>query len=106
MFLEENRLAGASLTETHAGPAVAGLSCVAGGLVSNLILVENDPLIYAIWHCCVHHADEFIRRVTDIAVTVEAWKKAREFMSVPFSDAAALDFACAGLVLNRCSFSG
>jgi hypothetical protein len=39
-----------------------------------------------VWHCCVHHADEFIRRVTDIAVTVEAWKTAREFMSVPFSE--------------------
>lgn len=106
-FLRENLLWGRELVEPYAGSASLSLALLRSGAVSNAVLVERDPLLYAFWKQVKQDPDALCRRLRGVSVTLATWRRMQKFLVVDRpSQADTLDLATACVFLNRTNFSG
>lgn len=102
----------ASLLETHAGGAGAGLFLRQSGAAQNLWLNDLDPVIANLWKCITNPnlAREVINIIKNTQPTTELFKRQKQHLINyrKHSTAFEIDFITAGfsLIFNRCSFSG
>ena len=100
-----NHLKDVTLVEPYAGGAGASIKLLLEGKVSQLILNDLNPAIYAFWWSVLNRSDELVKRINKTPVTIDEWKKQRAIsrrndVSKPIS----LGFST--LYLNRCNRSG
>lgn len=106
-FLEANGINSPHLFEVFAGGASLSLSLLADRAVSEVTLVEKDPLVYAFWKCVKDAPSDLCERVWTIEPTLQVWQR-----FLPYRDAKdvraypLLDLAAAGLFFNRVNYSG
>lgn len=102
--IRENGLAGCTYVEPFAGGAGAGLGLLVSGQVSNVVINDLDPSIYAFWRLLVDDPDDLISRIRSVPLTVKEWRKQKEVYSTSSSDLADRGFAT--FYLNRTNRSG
>ena len=106
-IIKENFLLDATLIEPYAGGASISLAMLGRGAVSNIVLVERDPLLYAFWKSVITEPDKLCSRIRRIPVTLATWKRFQKYQSpsaLKRYDTVELGFA--GLFFNRTNFSG
>lgn len=105
--LRDNLLNDCTLYEPYAGGASITLSMISRELISNAVLIEKDPLLYAFWQCVFRHPEAICERIHNSDVTVQTWI---DFQCFKDPDALKkydlLDLGFAGLFFNRTNFSG
>ena len=107
--IEENLLGGCTFYEPYAGGASVSLELLRLGFISDAVLIEKDPLVFAFWWCVFNAADELCAAIQVCPVTMDTWKELQPARSVadPFnSDYSLLQLGIAGLFFNRTNFSG
>jgi DNA adenine methylase len=89
--------------EPFAGGAAVSIGLLEHGHVPRIALADADPLIAAFWQTVFDPKDsvKLANRVLEAEITVEQWRRLREWSPVDRVDQA---FKC--LFLNRTSFSG
>ena len=64
-----------TLVEPFAGGAIAGLSIAAERLVDQVVLIERDPAVAALWELIIHgtelEADELFQKILDFDMTTQ-----------------------------------
>jgi DNA adenine methylase len=104
-IITENRLEGSIYAELYAGGAGAALSLLYWEYVSKLYLNDADPCIYAVWRSILDHTDEFCKRIRDVALTTDEWKKQKAIYT-NYAENSILDIGFATFYLNRTNRSG
>ena len=103
--IKRNGLNGCRYLEPFAGGAGAALQLLADGVVSELILNDADPRIYAFWFAALNEPERFADAILSTPLSVDEWKRQREICSQEnHGDQFELGFAT--FYLNRCNRSG
>lgn len=105
-ILAKNDLHDGAFVEPFAGGAGASLQLMFDELVSEIVLNDADPRIYAFWRAVVNQTDQLIQRVRRVRVTMATWRRCRSIYDGSPSGRRQLDLAFATLFLNRCNRSG
>lgn len=107
--IEENYLNGCTFYEPFAGGASVSLELLRLGFISNAVLVEKDPLVYAFWSCVFNQTDALCAAVDACPVSMETWiqlQPTREITDPADRRYTLLQLGMAGLFFNRTNFSG
>ena len=107
--IEESLLSGCTLYEPYAGGASVSLDLLRLGFISNAVLVERDPLVYAFWRCVFDDTDRLCAAIEACPVTLDTWHRlnpVRDVDKAPSADYTLLQLGVAGLFFNRTNFSG
>ncbi|CAJ2777656.1 putative DNA methyltransferase [Burkholderia pseudomallei] len=107
--IEENYLNGCTFYEPFAGGASVSLELLRLGFISNAVLVERDPLVYAFWWCVFNITEDLCAAVEACPVTMETWAQlqaTREVVYPADGRFTILQLGVAGLFYNRTNFSG
>lgn len=102
--LRENRLAGCTYVEPFAGGAGAGMSLLVTGQVSNVVINDLDPAIYAFWRLLLEDSATLINFIHEVPLTVTEWRRQKAAYSMKEGDWRALGLAT--FYLNRTNRSG
>lgn len=105
-ILVNNDLHDGILVEPFAGGAGASLRLLFDEVVSELILNDADPRVYAFWRAVLNQTDELVERIEKTPITIEQWRKCRQVYDAGVSRQRQLDIAFAVFFLNRCNRSG
>ncbi|MDP8289663.1 MAG: DNA adenine methylase [Candidatus Susulua stagnicola] len=92
------------LVEPYAGGAGAALSLLFAGQVNRIIINDFDSAIYAFWKTALSDSEYLIKRVLEVKITIEEWKRQKEIYNRALSSDHELAFAT--LFLNRTNRSG
>jgi len=103
--LSVNGLQDGVYVEPYAGGAGAALNLLFAEHVRCIVLNDIDPCVHAFWNAVLHRKDDFTRRLREIPVTIEEWKRQREIYSNHASHSR-IKVAVATFYLNRCNHSG
>jgi DNA adenine methylase len=104
-IITENRLEGSVYGEPYAGGAGASLSLLYWEYVSKLYLNDADPCIYAVWRSILDHTEEFCKRIGDVPLSIDEWKKQKTIYT-NYGQNSTLDVGFATFYLNRTNRSG
>ncbi|WP_217432405.1 DNA adenine methylase [Pandoraea capi] len=107
--IEENYLNGCTFYEPFAGGASVSLELLRLGFVSDAVLVEKDPLVYAFWWCVFNQTDSLCAAVDTCPVSMETWlelQPTRDIANPADGRYTLLQLGVAGLFFNRTNFSG
>lgn len=102
--IRENGLAGCTYVEPFAGGAGAGLNLLVTGQVSEVVINDLDPAIYAFWTSLVTDPEAMITRIKDVALDVKEWRRQKRIYASDDADVEARGFAT--FYLNRTNRSG
>ena len=102
-FTEENKDK-IILVEPYAGGAGAALSLLFAGQVNRIIINDFDSAIYAFWKSVLFDSEYLIKRVLEVKITIEEWKRQKEIYNRALIPNRELAFAT--LFLNRTNRSG
>lgn len=106
-LLQANNLNDCTFFEPYAGSAAVGLDLLQRGRIRRLVLCEKDILLYAFWECVFRDTDTLCERIDQTEITIETWHQQTRYRDMTLlSQANLIDFAFAGLYLNRTNFSG
>lgn len=100
-----NDLKDVVLVEPYAGGAGASIKLLVQKKVSQLILNDLDPAIYAFWWSVVNRADALIEKIEKTPISIKEWKIQRE-ISRQNDTSNLLSLGFSTLYLNRCNRSG
>jgi len=92
------------LVEPYAGGAGAALSLLFAGQVNRIIINDFDSAIYAFWKSALFDSEYLIKRVLEVKITIEEWKRQKEIYNRALSSDREVAFAT--LFLNRTNRSG
>lgn len=101
-----NDLHDGTIVEPFAGGAGASLRLMFDEVVSELILNDADPRIYAFWRAVLNQTDALVRQIETTPVTMSKWRKCRSIYDGAVSRQRQLDIAFSTFFLNRCNRSG
>ncbi|MDN7724985.1 DNA adenine methylase [Burkholderia gladioli] len=107
--IEENYMNGCTLYEPFAGGASVSLELLRLGFITNAVLIERDPLVYAFWWCALNIPDELCAAISACPVTMETWTQlqpTRDVSQPADGRFTILQLGVAGLFFNRTNFSG
>jgi DNA adenine methylase len=107
--IEEHFLAGCRFIEPYAGGASVSLELLRLGFISEAVLVERDPLVYAFWQCVFNDTDALCAAVEATPVTIDTWnllQPLRDITTPRTRKYSMLQLGVAGLFFNRTNFSG
>jgi DNA adenine methylase len=98
---------GYPLIEPYAGSSAVSLALLNAEIVSDITLVERDPLVFSLWSAIISHTDELLEKFLDLPITIETWHRLRPLLAEENpSNNNVVDLALAGLFFNRSNFSG
>lgn len=106
-LLISNNIQGCKFYEPYAGSAVVGLELLKKNVISELVLVEKDILVYSFWKCVFNHSEDLCSRIEESKINIETWHTLEPLRKASSpNDATILDLGFAGLFFNRTNFSG
>lgn len=105
--LKVNDLQGCRLYEPYAGSAAVGLQMLSRGLVSDVLLIEADPLVFSFWKSVVECPAQLCESIEEIPVTLDTWHMLLPLRSVQTPlEYPILQLGLACLFYNRTNYSG
>ncbi|WP_288999040.1 DNA adenine methylase [uncultured Psychrobacter sp.] len=104
-LIKENGLIGCKYIEPYAGGAGLALRLLYEEYVSEIILNDYDPLVYAFWKTCQIKPQELIEWVENVPINIDSWFFYREILKNADVHKE-FDLAKAFLFLNRTNISG
>ncbi len=104
-FIETNGLRECRYFEPFAGGAGAALRLLREGVVSELLLNDLDPKIYAFWQAILNEHERFADAIMSVELNVNQWRKQKEICLQPTLHST-FDLGFATFYLNRCNRSG
>lgn len=104
-LIEVNGLAGCDYVEPYAGGAGVALDLLFSGMASKIHLNDACTSLYAFWWSVLNATDEFCRRITEIPLTVEEWRRQRDILRHE-REHSPLEVGFSFFYLNRCNRSG
>lgn len=104
-IIEHNRIGHYTYVEPFAGGFGVALKLFFNEKVRRLIINDLDRSIYAFWHSILNESEELIKRVLDVNVTIEEWKRQKEIQENK-KTASLLDLGFSTFFLNRTNRSG
>jgi len=103
-LIKLNKLVKPVYVEGYAGGASLGLSLLFNDVVSEIVLNDIDPAIYAFWKAVTTQGTEFIELLDSTPITTDEWLRQRAIYNDTASDLLSLGFAT--FYLNRTNYSG
>jgi len=104
-LLTHNKIDSGCYIEPYAGGAGAAFYLLKEKKVSQVIINDADPAIYAFWWSVLNDTDRLIKLVTDTPVTMASWERCKEVLSKnETTDLTLLGFST--FFLNRTNRSG
>lgn len=100
-----NRLGDRLLAEPYAGGAGASLTLLYLEKASRIAINDADPAIHAFWWSLTHRYNSLIRMVEDTPVSIDEWRRQRDFYRKP-GRKSRLELGFSAFYLNRCNRSG
>lgn len=104
-LMRHNEISGGCYVEPYAGGAGAALHLLLMGYVSNIVINDIDPAIYAFWWAVLNDTDRMLTKLRSTPVTLEERERQLDIYSRP-SEHSLTDLGFATLFLNRTSRSG
>ena len=104
-LLRLNGLNGCRYIEPYAGGSSLALSLLIGGHVSEILLNDLDPAVYAFWSVVLKRNKDLRDLVRATPVTPDEWHRQKELYRQGCS-AGTLEFGFATFFLNRTNYSG
>lgn len=104
-IIEINNLSGGTYIEPFAGGCGLALKLLLNNDVSQIVINDLDPSIFAIWFSILNDTDEMNKFVMETPITVDEWQRQKAVYNNP-TDFSQLDLAKATLFLNRTNVSG
>ncbi len=103
--IDLNGLRGCSYFEPYAGGAGAALKLLDAGAVSDIRINDADVRICAFWRAALRDTERFARRVEEVPLTMDEWRRQKEICANPgrYGD---FDTGFAAFYMNRCNRSG
>jgi len=101
-----NQLHDGTIIEPFAGGAGASLRLMFDEIVSQLVLNDADPRLYAFWRAVLNQTEQLVRLIETTPLTMEQWQKCSAVYNSAPSRTRQLDLAFAVFYLNRCNRSG
>ena len=106
-FIEFNKINNDSvLIEPYAGSCSASFSAITKKLVRSAVLIEQDPLIFAFWHCVFNDTSNLVQKINELDVSLDTWYEFQKYRNARCMEYSVLKMAVAGLFYNRTNFSG
>ena len=99
--LVSNDLRPGLFCEPFVGGASVSLELLHGDLVERIAIGDSDPMVAAFWQTVFEDTDWLCRRIQDIDVDLDTWKRMK---TARWRSRRSLALAC--LFLNRTSFNG
>ncbi|HPH05803.1 MAG TPA: DNA adenine methylase [Methylotenera sp.] len=104
-LLKHNNISNGTYVEAYAGGAGAAMYLLINKHVSNIIINDIDPAIYAFWDSILNNTDNFINLIDSALFTIDEWESQREiYRGKLITDKLTLGFAA--FYLNRTNRSG
>lgn len=103
-LLRENDLFYGSYVEPFAGGAGIAWKLLLDNYVSDVVINDIDPSVYAFWAAVLRHADDLCERIDRTEVTIDEWRRQREVQTQ--SRPRLMDLAFSTFFLNRTNRSG
>lgn len=105
--IEDNGLCGGTYFEPFAGGAGAGLRLLREKVVSEIVLNDVDPGVFAFWRAVLDKPDRFRKEIRAVPVDVDEWKKQKQIATDDrHRSEMSFELGFATFYLNRCSRSG
>lgn len=101
----ENGLAGGHYVEPYAGGAGVAMELLVSGSATHIHLNDSCKRVFSFWKAILSHTEEFCRRISRAALTVNEWKRQREILRSR-EDVGVIDLGFSVFYLNRCNRSG
>ena len=92
--------------EPFAGGAGAAIALLLRGRVSEIVVNDLDPAMWALWESMVNDAERFQRLVRETPVTLDEWRKQKQIYALGLDGADTLALGFATFFLNRTNRSG
>ncbi|PPD55405.1 MAG: DNA methyltransferase [Methylotenera sp.] len=104
-LLEHNNISNGTYVEAYAGGAGAAMYLLINNHVSDIIINDIDPAIYAFWDSILNDTDNFIDLIDGALLTIDEWDYHRDiYRGKLMADNLSLGFAA--FYLNRTNRSG
>ncbi|MFZ1058046.1 MAG: DNA adenine methylase [Candidatus Rokuibacteriota bacterium] len=100
-----NGLTNGHYVEPYAGGAGIACALLVGNDVAHIHVNDLDRSIYAFWHSVLNETDRLCRRIRDVRLSIEEWRRQRAIQSRP-DNVSLLDLGFSALFLNRTNRSG
>lgn len=104
-IFEQNALLDGHYVEPYAGGAAIALNLLILDYASCVHLNDLDRSVFAFWHSVLNRTDELCRKVHDIRLTMDEWKKQRKIQRAQ-EQHDLLELGFSTLFLNRTNRSG
>ena len=73
-IIDSNGLRNCVYVEPFAGGASVALDLLFEGYASRIVINDADPSIYAFWHSCLFHIDEFCHMMNTTDISTAQWQ--------------------------------
>ena len=105
LTLKLNSMEGGLYVEPFAGGAAVALGLLFEEAVSQIMINDIDPTLYAFWYSVLNHTDELCEKIENTPVNVESWHQQKAiFTQCDIDDPVELGYAT--FFLNRTNRSG
>lgn len=104
-LLKVNGISGTYI-EPFAGGFGVGLELLYSNVVSNVVINDLDPSIFAIWNAILNQTDDFIHLIQTTPVNIYEWKLQQKIREKTKSNPNSIDNGFASFFLNRTNVSG
>lgn len=103
-IINENKLNGCTYIEAFAGGSNLALNLLYKGYVSDIILNDADPAIFALWYSILHYNDEFVDFIENTPLDMDEYSKQKYIYE--YEQDNILKLGLATFYLNRTNRSG
>ncbi|NED54619.1 DNA adenine methylase [Micromonospora aurantiaca] len=104
LLIIQNSLAGIRYVEPYAGGASVALGLLFEEYVSNIHINDLNRGVYSFWRFALESSDELCGRISNVALSMDEWKRQKAIHSDP--DVGWKDLGFATFYLNRTNRSG
>ncbi len=104
LVFEQNELLDGHYIEPYAGGSGIAISLLLLEYASCIHLNDLNPSVYAFWHSVVNEPEELCRRINDVDVTMDEWRRQKTVQVAEDPDL--LDLGFSTFFLNRTNRSG
>jgi DNA adenine methylase len=104
-LLKENRLQDVTYVEPFCGGCGLAIKLLLSEKVSNIVINDIDPAIYAFWYCVLNKTDELCSRITKCNITITERDRQIQVLN-NINNQKINNIGFATLFLNRTNISG
>ena len=102
---KQNNVSG-HYVEPYAGGASVALHLLFNGHVKEITINDYDKAIYAFWYSVIYDTDNFCRKIKNVEVTLNNWRKQKKIQDNKDKEKNLLKLGFSTFFLNRTNYSG